>query len=65
MVKIVDKTPHRDVLKECICRNCGVTLEYTPADTTTYVRTDYGGGSDTYREMDCPNCCETIQLGFA
>ena len=24
--------PHKSVVKECICRKCGCTLEYTPND---------------------------------
>jgi hypothetical protein len=31
-IRIIDPGPHKSVVKEVICQNCGATLEYTPAD---------------------------------
>jgi uncharacterized protein with PIN domain len=31
-IKIVDDKPDPSVLKEIICKNCGVKLQYTPND---------------------------------
>lgn len=56
MVKIIDTKPHKSVVKEAICRTCGATLEYTPNDVETEIHRDYGGGSDTYSYIRCPNC---------
>jgi len=56
MIKIIKDTPHPTVVKEAICRNCGVTLEYTPHDVQSYVSHDYGGGADTVRYIPCPKC---------
>lgn len=61
-IKIIDPNPSPQVVKQCICRNCGVTLEYTPADTRKQTIRDYGGGSDTYKFIDCPKCGEAINV---
>jgi len=56
MVTIVNKEPHSSVVKEVICRNCGATLSYVPMEVKEKTYKDYGGGSDTERWIDCPNC---------
>ena len=61
-IKIISKKPHKNVVKRCICKNCGVTLEYTPADVTFKTYHDYGGGSDQYAEFNCPNCKTKLQI---
>lgn len=48
MVTVVDTKPHKSVVKEVVCRNCGATLEYTPNDVQSELHHDYGGGCDTY-----------------
>jgi DNA-directed RNA polymerase subunit RPC12/RpoP len=62
MIKIIDIGPHQSVVKEVVCSNCGATLQYTPADVKENTYTDYGGGSDTYHEIQCINCSHTIRL---
>lgn len=68
-IKIISKEPDKSVVKRCVCKNCGATLEYTPNDVLytpndveykTYQ--DYGGGSDTYAEFLCPNCGKKLQI---
>lgn len=61
-VKITKKTPAKSVVKEAICGNCGVTLEYTPNDINKYSGKDYGGGPDGHTWIDCPNCKKKIIL---
>lgn len=56
MVRVVKMEPHLSVVKEVICRNCGATLEYVPADVQTRIETDYGGGRDNVRYIVCPPC---------
>ncbi len=56
MVTIVKKEPHPSVIKEVICRHCGCTLEYVPADVQSYTYRDYGHGTDTTYYIKCPNC---------
>lgn len=29
-IKIISKEPDKSVVKRCVCKNCGATLEYTP-----------------------------------
>lgn len=31
-IKIISKEPDKSVVKRCVCKNCGATLEYTPND---------------------------------
>lgn len=61
-IKIVDETPNARVVERVVCDNCGVTLEYTPADTRKYDRKDYTGGSSTHTVLDCPKCSHEITL---
>jgi len=55
-IRIVDPGPHKSVVKETICQHCGATLEYTPADVQERYVTDYGGGGDTIKWINCPQC---------
>lgn len=61
-IKIINKKPHKSVIKQCVCKNCGVTLEYAPNDVKIKTYGDYGGGSDNYEEFNCPNCRKLIQI---
>ena len=56
MVTVVSTVPHPSVVKEVVCRNCGATLNYVPMDIKEEVHTDYGGGRETYRYIQCPPC---------
>jgi len=56
MVTVVSTVPHPSVVKETICRNCGATLSYVPADIKKEVHTDYTGGKDAYYHIVCPPC---------
>jgi len=56
VIRVIDPNPHKSVVKEVICRNCGATLEYTPADVQSYTHHDYGGGSDVVCYIPCPQC---------
>jgi hypothetical protein len=55
-IKIIDRKPHKSVVKKYICKDCGASLECTPNDITYKWYSDYGGGSDRYAEFICPNC---------
>lgn len=61
-VKIINDKPDAKVVKQVICRNCGVTLEYVPADTREEKRTDYTGDADNYKVIDCPKCNHKITV---
>lgn len=56
MVRVVKTEPHPSVVKEVICRNCGATLEYVPADIEEVKHTDYSGSTDMYYYIQCPPC---------
>ena len=49
-------------VKQCSCRNCAAILEYTMADTQTRKDTDYTGGSDIVRFVQCPRCGYQIPI---
>lgn len=56
MVTIVNPVPSAKVLKNIICRKCGVELSYVPNDVHTRSSTDYSGGSDVVKWIVCPAC---------
>lgn len=62
MVTIVKTEPHPTVIKEVVCRNCGVTLAYVPRDVKTRVVKDYTGSGDEYRSIDCPSCNKEVSV---
>jgi len=63
-ITIVDEKPHRDVVKQVVCRNCGCTLEYTPNDVREDRETDYTGSVDIYKRIDCAKCHCPITIGI-
>jgi len=63
-MKIIDDTPSAKIAKTAICSNCGVTLEYVPADTRIERRTDYTGCTDQYRVLTCPKCSKDMDVSM-
>lgn len=53
-INVVGRNPAH--VKRCSCKNCASELEYTINDTRTEVHTDYGGGRDQVRYIQCPVC---------
>lgn len=65
MVKVVSTEPHPSVVKQVVCRNCGATLEYVPADVQKKMDYDYSGSSGYYHYVQCPPCGNEITVnGF-
>lgn len=62
MIRIIDDKPHPTVVRQVVCKNCGVTIEYTPNEIKSKNVSDYGGGSDTYHFLKCPKCDHTIYV---
>ena len=62
VVKVIKITPDESVIKQVICRHCGVTLEYVPNDVKTFNGTDYSGISSRTDSIQCPNCWEKVIL---
>jgi hypothetical protein len=60
VVRIIDPNPHPSVVKQALCRNCGVKLEYTPADVSKRTVTDYTGSRETVCCIKCPSCGHKI-----
>jgi hypothetical protein len=61
-VKIIKIDPIPEVLKQCYCRGCGATLQYTPNDVKSYHGTDIGGGPDGCEWIVCANCGKDVVL---
>ncbi len=60
-MKIINDTPDPKVVKQAVCSNCGVTLEYIPRDVVLlWSGTDYGGGPDGARGFKCLKCNENV-----
>ncbi len=55
-VKIISAAPVREVVKQIACRNCGVLLEYVPADVKRIDGRDWSGVPDGCEYVECPNC---------
>lgn len=62
MVKIVDMIPDPSVVKQKVCYNCGVKLEYTPNDIRKRKSKDYTGIVDIDKVIDCPNCNMEVRV---
>ena len=60
MVKIIDPTPCRTVVKAIVCQNCGVKLEYVPKDVRRRDGKDYSGGADGHTYIKCPGCNKKV-----
>lgn len=61
-IVIVKKEPDKSVVKQIICRNCGVTLGYTPNDILQEKGKDISGCTDIYNSIDCPACNNKIYV---
>jgi DNA-directed RNA polymerase subunit RPC12/RpoP len=62
MVSVVSTVPHPSVVKEAICRNCGATLNYVPADIKREESRDYTGGLDVSHYIKCPPCGDKVYV---
>jgi RNase P subunit RPR2 len=62
MVTVVSTVPHPSVVKEAICKNCGATLSYVPADIRERVEGDYTGGRDVHHYIECPPCGHYVNV---
>ena len=56
MIRIIDEKPDASVIKNAICKNCGVKLEFVPLDVKSKSYRDIDGSSDTHRWINCPKC---------
>jgi len=61
-VKVIKTEPDKTVVKETICRNCGVTLQYVPNDIKEREERDYTGSSDTVYYIECPACAGLVTV---
>jgi len=61
-MRVISRDPHPSVVKEKICTNCGVTLEYVPADIQTKIVSDYTGSKDSYSYITCPECKQDLSV---
>lgn len=61
-IKIVEMKPDASVVKQVVCRNCGVQLEYVPNDAVEKKHTDYTGDTEVYRVIVCPKCNNDVEV---
>lgn len=62
-MRIIDKGPHKSVVKQIICKNCGATIEYVPRDVIELSRGhDMGGDPSGSDGFECPQCDEDIVI---
>ncbi len=48
--------------KTAVHRDCGAKIGYYRNEVTSQVIGDYGGGSDTYYFLMCPNCGKKFEV---
>lgn len=60
MAEVIGENPK--YIKQTSCANCAAVIRYTDSETVVKIYSDYGGGSDTYRELNCPRCGILLQI---
>lgn len=48
--------------KRCTCGKCTAIVEYIPREVESASSMDYGGFTDTYWFIHCPNCGNKLQV---
>lgn len=61
-IRIINPEPDKSVVRRCICRNCGVKLQFVPMDIQKELHYDYTGDFDEYYFIQCPKCNKKIQV---
>ena len=62
MVKIIDEEPHKSVVKEKVCKNCGCTLSYTPLDVKENTGYNERDGYWGHQWIVCPKCSKNVTI---
>lgn len=62
VVRVIEEKPDPSVVKQVICPNCGVKLEYVPDEVRRYEGKDYSGGPAGHEWIDCPRCEKSVIL---
>jgi hypothetical protein len=59
-IKVIKTEPAQSVIIRKVCRNCGVTLEFVPADVQhrTWKEIDMSSGGCKY--VVCPHCKDEV-----
>lgn len=60
MARVIEDVPR--VEKRTVCNGCGRTIAYVPNEVKRHEGTDYGGGPDGRKWIDCPACGDMITL---
>lgn len=61
VVKIIDPEPAKTVVKEVICKRCGVKLSYVPNDVSTKTYSCMGE-SDSMSYITCAGCKKDVEV---
>lgn len=48
-------------MKQKTHSECGAVIKYFENEVKSYWKSDYGGGSDLYYYITCPNCGKEIR----
>ena len=60
---VIDPKPQKDAVKEVVHKSgCGALIGYVQNDVLVEYTTDYTGGKDQYKYINCPNCGGKIYL---
>lgn len=59
---IIDPKPHKSVVRKTVCQHCGVKFGFTLNEARERYIRDWGGGGETYLEVNCPGCSTLAQV---
>jgi glutaredoxin-related protein len=57
-VNVVGKAP--EFILRANCPKCASILEYTRIDVSSVKVSDYGGGTEMFHSIVCPNCSNRV-----
>lgn len=60
MVEVIGQD--NSIQREVTCNHCGARLRYHKIDVKRQTVRDYGGGSDEYCTIRCPQCAQDVSV---
>lgn len=60
-IRVVNEEPDESVIKNAICKHCGVKVEYLPIDEKEQKMYFMGEYEGYYKYIDCPKCNNRIE----
>ncbi len=62
VVRIIEEKPDPSVVRQVVCQECGVKLEFTKGDVTTRKYRDISQVECSYCWITCPKCHKEVNV---